>query len=55
MLKSQLTSQVKSLIEVSKIPAEMKETYLGILEYLPPNRIEKMIFLLKKEQLILSS
>ena len=54
MLKSQLTSQVKDLIAASRIPEEMKETYLGILEYLPPERIQKMILLLKKEQLILS-
>jgi len=53
MLKSFLTSQVKKRIAQSKIPDEMKETYLDILDFLPPDRIQKMIVLLEKEQLIL--
>lgn len=53
MLKSTLTEEVKRLISLSKIPEEMKSTYLDVLEYLPPERIQKMITLLKQEQLIL--
>lgn len=53
MLKSALSSRVKTLISRSKIPEEMKSTYLDVLEYLPQERIEKMIYLLQKEQLIL--
>jgi hypothetical protein len=55
MNKKALIYKAKEMIAKSLIPEEMKETYLGILPFLPEKRIEKMLFLLQKEQMILTS